>query len=320
MLIPGILPVGLSLLAGRPKIGKSWLALDMSRAIASGSTCLGRQPTRFGNVLYLALEDGDRRLQSRLRQMLVGSPAPTNLSFATSCRALDDGGADDIRAWCDSVPNPLFIVADVFQRIRPRPRNGGRLYADDYEAALPLKAIADERGIGVLAVVHCGKRDCDDDPLDAVSATTGLTGAVDHALILSRNKQGVTLYGRGRDAAEFDLAVQFDPHRGLWRALGDAAEVQRSEQRNRIIDALKEAGEPLGPKAIADASGVDHGTVRHLVGKMVEAGDLVRTGSARAGRYSIPPHSIPSIHTREGEEGQRVSVMNGVKGTGGTEI
>jgi hypothetical protein len=98
----------------------------------------------------------------------------------------------------------------------------------------------------------------------------------------------------------------------------DAFDVRLSEQRKQIIAAIREAGRPLAPKEILEVSGLGHDVVRQLFGKMVEAGDLVGTGSARAGRYSIPPpHSIGSIHTREEEEERRVSGMNDVKGIEG---
>ncbi len=90
--VPGILPEGLSLLAGKPKLGKSWLALGLAVAKASGGVALGKIPVDQGEVLYLALEDNRRRLQNRLRKVLDGSPPPEGLHIATEWARVDEGG------------------------------------------------------------------------------------------------------------------------------------------------------------------------------------------------------------------------------------
>jgi RecA-family ATPase len=97
--IPGILPEGLTLLAGKPKIGKSLLAMNFVVAVASGRNALDDLPVEQGDVLYLALEDNERRLQMRLRNVLNGDSAPQGLSFIWQWRNMDQGGIDDLRGW-----------------------------------------------------------------------------------------------------------------------------------------------------------------------------------------------------------------------------
>src|SRR5258708_19570344 len=63
--IPGILPEGLTLLCGKPKMGKSWLVLGFALGIACGGYVLGKVNVEQGYVLYLSLEDNERRLQRR---------------------------------------------------------------------------------------------------------------------------------------------------------------------------------------------------------------------------------------------------------------
>jgi RecA-family ATPase len=78
-----MLPEGLTLLAGKPKLGKSWLAFSVALSIAAGGGALGAQPVAKGDVLYLALEDNARRLQSRARRLLeTMTCTPGNLDFA----------------------------------------------------------------------------------------------------------------------------------------------------------------------------------------------------------------------------------------------
>ncbi|MCX5513367.1 recombinase A [Kaistia algarum] len=283
-IIPGILPAGLTLLAGRPKIGKSWLALGMSLGVSSGDDVLGR-PVDAGRVLHLALEDGPRRLKDRLGRMLGGRLPSKRLDFVTQIAPLDAGGTEAIRKWIETAPEPRLVVVDVFERVRPKGDRSGRLYQDDYASVLPLKKIADDYGVAVVAVTHTRKSDAELDPLDAVSATTGLTGAADNVLILARGPEGAAIYGRGRDVEEIDLALRFEGARGLWRALGDREDVNRSDIRNAILKVLRAAVEPLGPAEIAKQAGADPGNVRVRLGAMVSAGEIEKIGR---GLYSTP--------------------------------
>ncbi len=140
------------------------------------------------------------------------------------------------------------------------------------------------RQLAVLALHHLSKRPDSHDPFDAVSGTNAMTGAADTALILKRSPQGVTLYGRGRDLQEVESAVKSDPVTGIWSLLGEAAEVHRSAARNKVLAALQEAVAPIGPAEIAAVTGMQAGSVRRIVGKMVAKGEIekVERGCYRA--------------------------------------
>lgn len=288
-LVPDVVPTGLILLAGKPKLGKSWLALGLSLAVAGGTDFLGRPISEPGDALYLGLEDGERRLQDRLRRMMGGRSAPAHLHLATSCPSLDEGGADALGGWIERAEDPRLIVVDVFARVRSR-QNTGRAYQDDYSAVLPLKTLADRSGVTILVVTHTRKAEASDDPFDAISATTGLVGAADHALILDRDGSGVRLYGRGRDAGEIDLALRFDPTLGRWRALGDAGEINRSDARNSILAVLRRSSRPLTPREVADLADVSHEVAKKRLPAMVKDGEAIRVG---AGAYSAPDPAPP---------------------------
>jgi RecA-family ATPase len=155
--IPGILAEGVTLLAGAPKIGKSWLALNVSASVAAGGKALGRVDVDAGDVLYLALEDNPRRLQDRLRKVLAGSPASERLTFAVMCEPLPAGGADRITAWLDQHPQARLVVVDVFARVRGMAPPTMSSYDADYLAMGALKRIADRYGVAVLVVHHTRK-------------------------------------------------------------------------------------------------------------------------------------------------------------------
>ena len=119
-IVPGIIPEGLTILAGRPKIGKSWMALDLALGIATGKPVLGGVHAEQGDVLYCCLEDNPRRLQRRITKLLslFGSGWPERLALTTRWRRLDDGGVEDIEAWCDSVPKPRLVLLDTLAGVR----------------------------------------------------------------------------------------------------------------------------------------------------------------------------------------------------------
>jgi AAA domain len=117
--VPGLISEGLTILAGRPKIGKSWLAIDTCLGVAAHHSILGDIMPVSGDVLYCALEDNRRRLHRRINKLL-GSKWPERLMLTTSWRRLDDGGVDDLSDWCDNVPEPRLIVLDTLAAVRPR--------------------------------------------------------------------------------------------------------------------------------------------------------------------------------------------------------
>lgn len=274
--VEGYLAEGVTLLAGKPKIGKSWMALDFAMAVATGDLALGSVRCRQGPVLYCALEDNHRRLKRRMSQ-LYGDVEhwPPRLFFATQVRRLGDGLVDNLRDWIEA-HRPKLVIIDTFAGVRPQSRREG--YDADYAALAPLQEMAGQMGVAILVIHHLRKMQ-GDDPFDMISGTTGLTGAVDAAFVLHGGKQGVTLYGRGREIEEMEQAVEFV--RGTWKVLGDAAEVRRSDERNAILEVLAGADEPMGPKEIASALGWKTDNVKQLVFKMHKDGEIKKRGRGR---------------------------------------
>ena len=124
-----------------------------------------------------------------------------------------------------------------------------------------------------------------EDPLDTVSGTLGFTGAADSVLVLNRDGQGVTLYGRGRDIEEIETAVQFDRDLCRWSILGKADDVRRSDERKIILETLAKFPEPMGPSDLADITGMKSGNIRRLLSKMAETGEIEKVGR---GKYCTP--------------------------------
>ena len=130
-LVPQLIPAeGLTLLAAKPKAGKSWLALDLALATACGHTALGHLIDP-GDVLYCALEDSARRLQRRIDKLLEADVHwPARLHLATHWRQIDEGGIDDLRQWCAAVTHPRLIIIDVLERIST-PQGAWRIHLSE---------------------------------------------------------------------------------------------------------------------------------------------------------------------------------------------
>ncbi|MCX5496177.1 AAA family ATPase [Kaistia dalseonensis] len=288
--VPRFIPIGLTLLAGKPKIGKSWLLLNIARAVAQGGVLFG-EVTEPGSVLVLALEDNERRLKARLKTMLGSSPPPETMHMTTKCPRIGEGCEQAITEWVKTADRPRLVIVDVLGQVRPK-SDSKRAYDDDYAAIGPLKKIADDAGIAIIVCHHTRKEQAAD-PFDAISGTTGLAGASDTVIIMDRGPTGTTLYGRGRDLEEFEVMLSFDPRAGSWRLVGDAAEATRSVERTAILAALRQIGAPTGPKEVADAARLSAGSVKKMMPKMVAAGDLVKMAR---GTYWLADQPDPGLH------------------------
>jgi hypothetical protein len=147
-IIPGLFPEGVTLLASRPKMGRSWLLQQIGSAAATGATTLAHadQPV-CGDVLYLNLEDGFRRAQRRMTTYFgaLSSNWPRRLTIARVWKHLHEGGAQDLREWCADVDKPTLIMIDTLKKVRAPKRGSQTDYDADYEACEPLTSSRDRR-------------------------------------------------------------------------------------------------------------------------------------------------------------------------------
>jgi hypothetical protein len=295
--VAGIFPEGVTLLASRPKLGKSWLLLQIGTAIATGVVALvesNRPP--HGDVLYLALEDNKRRLQRRLTKYfgLNRRTWPARLTVATEWNRLDQGGLEAIDAWCRSVDKATLVMIDTLKKVRPPKKSGQSDYDADYEACQGLQKLAGTLGVAVIIAHHDRKMDAED-VFDTVSGTLGLTGSVDTIAVIKRTAQGTTLHVEGRDLVEtIEKAVIFDRETCRWTILGEAAEVHRSSQRVAVLATLRD-GPPEGlsvEEVMAGAGIRTRAATDKLLQRMAKAGEVDRRGR---GQYSLPGTPLSEV-------------------------
>lgn len=276
--VPDYVPEGLSILAGRQKLGKTWLALDWAIAVSCGGAAMGSIFCQQGDVLYIGLENGHRRIQGRINMLFPGAqnrPDLCRLEWVNEAPDLNKEFIPALDEWRTYVKDPRLVVIDVLQRVKPAGKAGQTSYESDYDALSALQRWATEHRVAVVCLHHTRKAGADD-PLEALSGSNGLSACADTTLLLDRDANGVTLYVRGRDVEEKESALKFVG--GFWVVTGEAADVRRSSERGNILAALEEAGQPMSPADLAVVTDMKSGNVRRLLHSMGKAGEVEKIG------------------------------------------
>jgi RecA-family ATPase len=279
-----MLAVGLGMLAARPKLGKTWLGLQLAIAVATADAAfLGERLKQSGRVLYYALEDSPRRLSSRLRFLLPKASPETLKRLADNLAVLYKWqGAEALRAELKRVKHSLVII-DPLLAVERQHRSRD-IVGDDYRALQPLRALSQEFEVTIEAINHTRKSP--GEMRDVVLGTTGVTAAVDTLWVLSHTNDGKMrrLEVTGRDVEERTLKIEFTPHG--WRKVAEGAEAKVDGDLQRsILAVLHDADGPMRLQALASAlaPSSSYHSVANAVGKMCRAGLLQKEGQA----YSV---------------------------------
>lgn len=286
--IPNLLPVGLTILAGRPKIGKSWLALQIALAVASGGMALNERVER-GPVLYLALEDTERRLKSRMQKQGWTLGLEVDFmrmgQFEQQIDDLRNGGGDRLARQIEQM-GYRCVAIDTLSR---------SVYGDQSDveamtaALIPIQAMAHDQNSAVIMVDHHRKMFLSDP--DCVTDILGSTakGAMADSiwgLYKERGKAGAKLAITGRDIEEQTLALTFDGMLGCWHCEGDADQLKLTESRLEILEALDAMGKS-SLQNIANAIGKDVGNTYKQLADLVNADKICKTGKQKKARYEV---------------------------------
>jgi hypothetical protein len=284
--VPGILPVGLAILGGKAKVGKSWLALQIALAVGAGGYALGEK-VEDGRVCYLALEDSPRRLQERMKKMSWPRGLPVEFltmeKFRSELGYLQNGGGEQLANRIYNIGYRLIVIDTLSRSVSGKQNE----VADMTDALSPIQIIGHQAECAILLIDHHSKL-TGHDP-DAVLDILGSTakGAVaDTALGLyrERGKKGAKLQVTGRDVEERTLSLNFDPTTGAWQVEGDADEIQMTERRQEIIDAITAMGSSTVTD-IANAIGQDKGNTYKRIQDLANNGLLRRLGKDK---YALP--------------------------------
>lgn len=306
--VPGLIPEGAMVLIGPPKAGKSYFLGGVLLAVAAGGHALGRIGTGVQRpVLYLALEDGDRRMQKRCRELLDGEPIPPAFHYLTK---VDPGQVvATIEAFLIAHPDTALVVLDTLGKVMTEARPGESAYQRDYRVAGKLKAVADEHPGLALVVVHHDRKAATEDFVESVSGTNGLAGAMDTIAVLVRKRQSTegVLRVTGRDVPEAEYALTVTE--GQWTldgdTLADAADTaQRREQSagigDRSAQILRIVGDNpdgIGPTRLAALMDIEPKHAGEYLRRLEQAGRLTKAGRGIYQSAHVPVESVESVET-----------------------
>lgn len=284
--VPQLIPEGMALVAGSVKMGKSWLVLGICLTLASGAQPLGTlEPGPVRPVLYLALEDSDRRMKERCAE-LGYAMVPEAFSYTTECQR--EAVTDEIWAWLVRWRGwrPVVIV-DTWGKVVSPTMRGETTYERDYrlsgQVATMVKA---EPGSSVIINAHTRKQGAED-WVEMISGTLGISGGADTLMLLARKRGAseATLHVTGRDVEEADYALDGFPR---WAMAGGsmaaaATMAERMAQTSRlsdrsvaILDFVNAAGRPVMTAEVALAVGITTDSASTYLGRLNKSGSVLK--------------------------------------------
>lgn len=251
--LPPLIPIvknllfpGVSILAGAPKVGKSWACLDLCISVCKGEAFMGFD-TNKNETLYLALEDSVHRLKNRMEKVLgVGQPAPAGFHIATSCNTLDNGLLAELQNTLNQNPNIKLIIIDTLQKVRGAQVRGETWYGCDYRETGMLKKFADINKVCILAISHLRKQK-DADKFNQISGSTGLIGAADTMIVLDKIPNGngeILMSVTGRDVDYSETVIKFNKNTFKWEIASKSTDYESYRQqldydKNPIVKTIK---------------------------------------------------------------------------------
>ena len=228
VVVEDMLYQGLTIVAGAPKVGKSWLCLDLGISLCNGKSFLGLKTNKCG-CLYLALEDSYYRLQERAKKVLkAGDTIPKDFRLKLLASPLNEGLLEELQEELKENPNTKLIIIDTLQKIRGTPNKADTMYGYDYKEMSKIKSFADEHKICIV-VIHHLKKGNESDTFDKINGSTGLRGAVDTTIVLEKikDKKEVVFSIEGRDVENNEKLLLFNKETFKWEVVCSDLEARK---------------------------------------------------------------------------------------------
>ena len=234
-IVQDLISEGVTFISAPPKVGKSWLCLDLAVSTARGGKVLGYQCNKCETV-YLALEDNESRLQDRLRKYLGNSTPPKGAHLTTQSEIYGRGLIEQLEQLDDNVG---LVIIDTFVKVKPLKRSNSDTYDVDSKMLGDFQKLAFDKHLAIV-FVHHNRKDVyarvDSDPFDCLLGSTALQGACDNMLVIKKNRkksdqEPPILYATSKDSEEKELAIQFDTKTCRWINLGDRESYQDNKSR-----------------------------------------------------------------------------------------
>ncbi len=277
-IVDSLLSQGLHILAGSPKVGKSWLALWLAVTVAKGDPVWG-MAVKPGSVLYLCLEDSQLRIQNRLFQ--ITEDAPATVHFCTEAALLGRGLEEQLENFLAEHPDTVLVIIDTLQMVRNTRYDN--TYANDYRDLSALKQIADRHGLAILLIHHLRKEPAED-VFNRISGTTAISGAVDTSLTLVEERRGsrrAKLFCVGRDIEYREIELERNGD-NVWEVISDSRDTPELLE-DKIVPLLsglmegreKFIGTPTELTGAIDPAGTESISPKTLSRRIVQSVDAL---------------------------------------------
>ncbi len=284
--IKNLLPEGLTILGGNPKLGKSWMVLNLGLIIASGKEInpAFKFDVTQGVVLYIALEDNERRLHYRLKKCCRKRNIPSNLHFSTEWPIIGQGGLRAIKDFIKQVPETSLIIIDPIAKVWPRSTSGRKdpnrtIYHNDYDIISSIKKISDKHNVSILCNHHLTKNQKGDDPLGLLSGSMAISGGIDTVMVARRTRSASsgTLFITGRDIYEKTEEIEFNKKTGWWKFLGDRKPLL-TVATLELLEVLKTHAIPIKLSSIVKITNKSPQNINKMLKVLVENGNVEKVG------------------------------------------
>jgi len=283
-LIEGLLPEGLTVLSGAPKIGKSWLSLQLALAITTGRPIFGRAPASEKSVLLLALEDNERRLQTRITK--CGITPSENFCLTIHWQ----GGIPALRQHLLDNPQIKVCIIDTLAVFLPSQGAGGRTtYDADVERMRELHYLGLETNTSLI-VIHHDKQGEDPDWASKMSGSNGITGTADTLIRLSvktRGNKQAKLEVTGRDVEDLELNLKLDETNMSWQIDKGQDDKQLTALQSEVLKLVPAEPETIRSRKIADRLGKEQSQISDILKKLANRGYVI---SPSYSEYSLCPY------------------------------
>lgn len=288
-IVQGLLPTGLTVLAGPPKAAKTVLSFQAALSIAQGLPLFGCLPTRQGGSLYLAFEEMYDLTQIRLKIMGAENQLPPRtICIMYDWPTISKGGVVNIGNYLHLNRNTRLVVIDVLQRFKGDHKKGS--YGHDYSELTALQKLANQMGTCILLLHHTTKK-IPSNWQAGLYGTQGLAGVADTSLLLDRPNMDevgrLCVTGRKCHTREFNM--RFNQQDLNWTLLGEAHGKAGSPERSAILECLAEAHGPLSPRQVASETGLGNRSIFNMLTKITANGLAIK---AHRGRYMITEKGV----------------------------
>lgn len=314
-IVDGLIPRGLTVLAGPSKSGKSWMMMWLALKVAGGEELWGLKTHRCG-VLYISLEDTMARARERL-DAIAGKEAPVELRVSVDAAPMGSGFEEQVMNHMAAYPGTKLIIVDTLQKIRKSNSSStAGMYATDYEDISRLKKLADELDIAIVLVHHLRKMKDESDPFNDITGSTGIMGAADSCLLLrsERGKKEAKLLATGRDIEYQELSLKHEDDSFIWELVSRKGPEKLRQEKvhpfvQRVVEFMKpqvfwtgssaELLEAMGEKEL-NCRIVPRLLARYADSALTPIGMTYETGRTYQGRYINLIHKDPEIYNEDG--------------------